>query len=114
MIGLLILAMLVITQIVIGCILVVNSMKYVKKLQTTCKDFSVMCKNESNWDLCKFAAQLGKDSAKYDEKTTEPKYKETCCGNPPDNKTWMALNNTTVEDETENGFTKNCMNSINS
>ena len=113
MIGLLILALLVLTQIVIGCILVVNSMKYVKKLQTTCKNFSVLCKNESNFELCKWAAQLSKDAVKFDE-NTEPKYKDSCCGNPPDNKYWMQLNNTTVEDETENGFTKNCMNSINS
>ena len=111
MIGLLILALLVLTQIVIAYNLASNSMKYFKHLQTTCKDFSVMCKNESNWDLCKFAAQLSKDAVKFDEKNPEPKYKESCCGNPPDNKTWMALNNTTVEDETENGFTKNCMNS---
>ena len=110
MIGLIILGLLVLIQIIIMCVLVKNGMKYLKYLQTTqCKNVPFMCKNNSNWDLCKWVVGLSKDAAKFDENNPEPIYKDTCCGKEPNNEIWMnSINNKTDTDPSTSGFDKNC------
>lgn len=108
MIGLIILALLVITQIIIMCILSKYVMKYLRHLQKQCETDGFKCKNKSNWDLCKMVVDLGQ-SAKIDD--LEPIFKDTCCGNPANNDTWMKSTATIEKDPKINNFEINCMDS---
>ena len=108
MIGLIILALLIITQIIIMCILAKYVMKYLSHLQKQCETDGFKCKNNSNWDLCKMVVGLNQSSKSDDP---EPIFKDTCCGNPVDNDTWMKSTATTEKDPKINNFEINCMNS---